>query len=77
MRLEQIAQLHLEDVREESSVWFFDIRPGEGRRVKSNAGVRQVPIHSELIRLGLLKRQRDLLRKGGQRLFPELKASSN
>jgi integrase len=73
MRLEEIAQLHLEDVREEDGVWFFDVRTGTGRRVKSSAGVRRGPIHSVLIELGLLKRHAELKEAGEQRLFPELK----
>ncbi|WP_342238093.1 DUF6538 domain-containing protein [Inquilinus sp. OTU3971] len=62
MRLNEICSLDREDVRQEHGVWVFDIT-----EAKSEAGVRVVPIHSELIRLGLL----DHLPETGP-IFPEL-----
>lgn len=54
-RRREIAQLYLTDIRQEGDIWFIDINDdGEGKSLKSLAAKRQVPIHSELIRLGFL-----------------------
>lgn len=55
-RREEIANLGLTDIRQEEGVWFFDITPDEGRarRLKNKASKRKVPIHSRLVKLGLL-----------------------
>lgn len=54
-RLAEIAGLRQEDWREEEGVSFFDIRPHEGRNLKTKASRRRVPIHQELLRLGLTR----------------------
>lgn len=54
MRQEEICQLHLDDVRQESGVWVFDINNKPPRQVKNRNAVRLMPIHSELIKFGLL-----------------------
>jgi len=46
MRLEEIASLEVEDIKEAGSVRYFDIT-----EAKSVAGVRQVPVHSDLLPL--------------------------
>lgn len=54
-RRREIAQLYLSDIRQEGDIWYIDINDdGEGKSLKSPAAKRQVPIHSELIRLGFL-----------------------
>ena len=55
-RRTEIAQLKVGDVREgESGIWFFDFSDrGEDQRLKNECSARSVPLHSELIRLGLL-----------------------
>lgn len=65
MRLEEIAQLRTEDVRQIEGVWCFDVT-----KSKTRAGERQVPIHPRLIALGLLDRVRSLKH---ERLWPELR----
>jgi hypothetical protein len=44
LRLEEGCQLHVADVRTEDGIAFLDIRPGEGKQLKSRAAVRRVPI---------------------------------
>lgn len=71
-RQEEICQLHVEDIRQEGGIWLFDINMKPPRKLKNKSAVRFVPIHSELIRLGLLgyvERQRDA---GQVRIFPNL-----
>jgi integrase len=70
MRLGEVCQLRTEDVQHEGAVWYFNVREGEGQSVKSAAGVRKVPVHSEVIRRGFLKYGRAL--PAGQ-LFPALR----
>ncbi len=54
MRQEEICQLRLADVRQEEDVWVFDLNARDGQQLKNAKSVRLVPIHEELIRLGLL-----------------------
>jgi integrase len=58
MRLEEIAQLTTADVREETangaSVWCIDIHNGGTNKLKNKPSARLIPVHSELVRLGLL-----------------------
>ena len=73
-RQTEIAQLHLADFGERDNVPVIDINDqGEGKRVKTKASKRTIPVHSELIRLGLLDRVSQLRERGETRLFPELK----
>lgn len=50
MRLEEICQLHLSDIREIEGVWCFSVNEENAqstfaKHVKSAAGIRNVPIH--------------------------------
>lgn len=55
-RRTEIAQLRLCDVRQSvEGIWFFDFNDqGEGQSLKNSSSMRSVPVHPELIRLGLL-----------------------
>jgi len=73
-RLSEIAQLKSTDIVEEDGVWVFNITDaGEGQRVKTQAGIRKVPISSKLINLGITQYARDLMSNETDRLFPDLK----
>lgn len=82
-RLGEIVQLHLADVDSEEGISFLKITEegGDGnqpdvKHVKSEAGVRKIPLHPDLIALGFLsfvEKRRRLQRKGSKRLFPEVK----
>jgi integrase len=74
MRQGEICQLRPEDVRLEDGVHFFNVaEEGEGQSVKSEAGLRRVPVHSTLIDAGLLE-YADFVRQQGQKqLFPRLR----
>lgn len=53
-RLGEAAQLRAEDIRQERGVWVFDINEDvPGKRLKTDASRRQVPIHPRLLELGL------------------------
>jgi len=71
MRLGEICQLRTGDVKRERKTWFFNVaEEGEGQRVKTSSAIRRVPVHSVLIRCGLLD-YLDALPEG--QLFPGLK----
>ncbi|KQO73445.1 site-specific integrase [Methylobacterium sp. Leaf89] len=72
MRQEEICQLHVEDIRQDEDVWFIDINDRPPRKVKNATAVRRVPIHSELIRLGLLAHIDKQRRVRQPRVFPGL-----
>jgi len=76
LRLGEIAQLLVSDIKWEHDIPYFDINKGEGeddKQLKTWASVRRVPIHPKLIALGLLahvEQQRQKNPKG--RIFPEV-----
>ncbi|TGQ43766.1 site-specific integrase [Mesorhizobium sp. M4B.F.Ca.ET.214.01.1.1] len=73
MRQEEIAQLHVEDVKVADGITFFDINDRPPRMLKNANAARQVPLHSTLIKIGFLDYV-EHCRKGRQtRLFPNLK----
>lgn len=73
-RLEEICQLYVADLLEQDGIWFIRIAPlREDQTVKNRSSIRDVPIHSHLLALGLLTYARSL--PAGGRLFPQLTAS--
>jgi integrase len=70
-RLEELAQLYREDVREVDGVWCLDInesRPDQS--VKNASSARLVPLHPVLIERGFLRYVDGVAQ--GSRVFPEL-----
>jgi integrase len=72
-RLEEICQLHLNDIRQEGNVWVFDINCKAEKNLKTLSSARIVPIHPKLIERGLLEYADTLKAKSETRLFPELR----
>ena len=76
-RLNEICQLDIADVQQDGDTWFLNITDegDDNKRIKSKAGRRKVPLHSELIGLGFL----DFVdsRRNGTRLFPDYSYSTN
>lgn len=75
MRLGEIAQLLVSDVRDMHGQWTFHVT-GEGddaKTVKTAGSERIVPIHSRLIALGFLDYLGNRQQSGDARLFPEIK----
>lgn len=75
MRLNEMCQLHLSDIREENGIFVFDINDDKEKKLKTKASKRYTPIHRKLIELGLLDHVEELKRQGKDRLFEELKYS--
>jgi integrase len=54
IRLEEIAQLRPQDLRQVAGVWCFDVNGDGGKKLKTAGSARLVPIHPWLIEAGLL-----------------------
>ncbi len=78
-RINEIASLRLSDFQEKDGIPFIAItQQNDGdKATKTQAGLRDIPLHPELIRLGLLRQVKALREKGVDRLFPELKLTKN
>lgn len=71
-RLGEISQLYLDDIRQESGIWYFDINDeGDRKSVKTSAAKRRVPIHNRLIDAGILDYAEMLRNKKASKLFPD------
>jgi integrase len=55
MRLDEIAQLNVSDIYEENGVWLIDINDyGEDKEVKTQAGVRKLPLPTAMLMTNFL-----------------------
>jgi len=72
-RLNEIAQLKVSDIQQENECWFFDITDaGETQILKTASSKRKIPLHSELIRHGLIEYVCALKEAKQDHLFYEL-----
>ena len=71
-RLEEIAQLYIEDIRKIEGTWCLDINEEVDKKVKSDASKRVIPLHIELLSLGLIEFIEAQVLNGFDRIFPEL-----
>lgn len=83
-RLNEIAQLHLDDIRKDEGIWCIDISPNDSDKRTKNGKARLVPIHQHLIDLGFLEyinegRQQhaDNPTATSHRVFPMLKPNTD
>lgn len=81
MRLEEICQLHTEDIYEVDGIWLIDIRPDstdglDDKILKNKNASRRIPIHKDLLSLGLLV-YHNRIAEFSVRLFPELNKTKN
>ena len=73
MRQNEIGQLLVSDIVETDGVWCVDVNPkGEGKKVKTKASKRLIPIHSKLTELGFRDYVEKLRAQGKTRLWPDL-----
>ncbi len=72
-RLEEFAQLRREDVRCQDGIWFLRITDDGERQLKNEQSRRNVPLHSELIKIGFLKYVEETAKTLQDLLFPDLK----
>lgn len=77
-RQTELAQLLVKDVIKIDNIWCFSIsEDGDDQRVKTQAGIRLVPIHNKLIELGFLDYYASLQNNQEDRLWPSLKKGGN
>jgi integrase len=77
----ELAQLRVADLAQdpESRVWFLNISMAGGRTIKTASSRRQVPVHPELERIGLLRYRQMLVDAGAgpdAPLWPHVEADS-
>jgi integrase len=73
MRVNEIAQLRVADFHEVDGIAVINVSDeGEGQRVKTSSSRRAVPVHPELVSMGLLAHVEALRSKGVERMWPEL-----
>lgn len=72
-RLGEIIQLRTDDVREDASITYFLLTDEEeDQRLKTANAHRRIPIHPELVELGLMELVERRKRAKQSRLFPDL-----
>ena len=85
MRLEEVCQLECDDIYESevAGVWVIDInvKPSRDGKVykllKNKNSARVVPVHRDLIQIGLLEYRDSLKKRGVERLFSELQKTES
>ena len=74
LRLEEACQLQAADIETEDGIAFANIRPGDGKQLKSRAAVRRVPLHPVLLEAGFLRYVEQHAKQGGATgIFPGLR----
>ncbi len=82
MRLNEICQLHISDIDKIDGIFVILIRDtdeddGETeKRVKTESGIRFIPVHPVLERVGLFDFIASVRKAGATRLFPDIKLDS-
>jgi integrase len=77
-RVGEVAQLYLRDFSTEGAQPFVLVRAdSDGQSVKTESSERKVPLHPDLIELGLLRYVDQMKRSGAERLFPNMRIDSN
>ncbi|MHC2001778.1 DUF6538 domain-containing protein [Methylobacterium sp. CM6241] len=77
LRLNECCQLAPDDIAERDGVAVILVRAAEAsQRVKSKTGTRIVPLHPEILAMGILDFVADARKASQGRLFPELSADS-
>lgn len=71
-RAEEIASLDAADIHPVKGIWIIDIRKG-----KTENAERKVPIHQQLLDLGLLDYQASVVNAGYKKLFPHVQPGLN
>lgn len=81
IRLEEIAQLRVADIKSEGGIWYFDIALGAGdgkampaKKLKSKAAPRRIPIHAIVLEAGFVKHVESARKSGKVLVFSDLVA---
>jgi len=78
LRLNEACGLAIADIKDEGGILYMHVRDEmEGQSIKAAASRRKVPLHHELITLGLPEFVERMKASGADRLFPELTLSAS
>jgi integrase len=74
MRLNEVAQLEVQDIEMRDGVWCINVTPDgeDNKRLKNASSKRRVPVHEQLEASGFLDFYEEQKAKGHSRLFPGL-----
>ena len=74
MRLDEVAQLQLDDIETRDGIWYINVTPDgdNNRRLKNASSRRLVPLHNRLLGSGFLAFYEAQKQNGNSRLFPIL-----
>jgi integrase len=75
-RLEELGQLTVDDISQKDGIDVISINAEKGKSLKTKSSVREIPIHTELIKCGFLDYVATRRSAGGGRLFPDMKRGS-
>jgi integrase len=77
-RLNELAQLRIADIKQVDGIWIFDITDeGDDTSLKTKESKRRIPIHPQLIELGILEYRDSVAAKGWEWLFQSIKPDIN
>ncbi|QXE88112.1 site-specific integrase [Geomonas nitrogeniifigens] len=74
LRLNEICQLHIDDIVMIDDHWCFDINDTNDKRLKNAASARMVPVHPKLVELGLIRYYETLKAAKQPRLWMNLES---
>src|SRR5439155_1689851 len=78
MRLNEICQLRVTDFKQSpKGNYYFDVNDEDGKRVKNRPSKRRVPVHSVLLKLGILDFVRERANSGSQGIFKDIRMSNH
>lgn len=73
MRMGEILQLYVLDVKQEGDINYLDINgEGDDKSLKTVSSWRGIPVHPELKRLGFLEHVEKVRQQGHKRVFPDM-----
>ena len=73
-RLNEVCQLNVSDIQKIDGIWAINLNAdSEDKSIKTEAGNRIIPLHPELIDLGLLDYVKQIQNQNQEKLFPNLK----
>lgn len=76
-RINELSQPYLDDITCENNIWRLHIHSEDGNRTKNESSVRVLPLHRDLIALGILDYLEDVREVSPEgRMFPYLLESS-
>ena len=71
-RIEEVASLDIEQIYEVKGIWIIDILKG-----KTDNAQRRVPVHDQLMALGLVDYVQSVCNAGYKKLFPHIQPGTN